>query len=61
MWARALGVGCAFAQQVTGKKLRESNISHIWGAATPRPVIMNFGLLGGLVDVINSSNFAWIG
>jgi hypothetical protein len=35
---RAFGVGCAFAQQVTGKKerkLREPYISPIWGAETP--------------------------
>jgi hypothetical protein len=53
--ARAFGVGCAFAQQVTGKK--NSPNSPIWGAETPRRIIMNFGLLVGLADIMNSLNF----
>jgi hypothetical protein len=35
------------------KKLRQPYISRIWGAAIPRPIIMNFGLLGGPADVMN--------
>jgi hypothetical protein len=27
------------------------------GAETPQAIIMNFGLLGGLADVMNRSNF----
>jgi hypothetical protein len=50
-------VGCAFAQQVTGKKLRGPYISPTWGAATPQPIIKNFGLTVGLTDDINCSNF----
>jgi hypothetical protein len=39
------------------KKLPEPYISPIWGAVTPRPIIMNCGLLGGPADVISCSNF----
>jgi hypothetical protein len=39
------------------KKLRQPYISPIWGAATPRPIIMNFGLLDGPANIINCSNF----
>jgi hypothetical protein len=39
------------------KKLREPYNSPIWGAVTPRLIIMNFDLLGGPTDAMNCSNF----
>jgi hypothetical protein len=52
---RALGVGCALAEQTAGKKLRQSTTLPIWGAAMPLLIIMNFGLLGDPTDIFRST------
>jgi hypothetical protein len=45
--------------EVTGKKLRQSTTSPILGAATPQPIIMNFGPNCGPTDIINFTNFCF--
>jgi hypothetical protein len=54
-----LGSAVRLPEKSPEKKLREPYISPIWGAVTPRPIIMNFGLLGGPADVMNRSNFVF--
>ena len=57
---RALGVGCALAEQNTGKK-SASRQFHPYGEPSrdPPPIIMNFGLHGGPTDLINCPNFCF--
>ena len=57
---RALGVGCALAEQNTGNK-SASRQFHPYGEPSrdPPPIIMNFGLHGGPTDVINCPNFCF--
>jgi hypothetical protein len=49
----------AFAEQNTGKKLRQSKTSAILGAATSQSIIMNFGPLDGPADIISFIKFCF--
>jgi hypothetical protein len=57
---QALGVGCALAQQNTGKNFTCQQLHPYGEPRIPPPIIMNFGLLGSPADVISSKNSLWL-